>query len=76
MNADEAFFDRLCDNKPHPVNLQSAGADSELSARSAEVWTAVTLYHTGGHGHTHLRISAGFSSVFICDKDPRFFHRR
>jgi hypothetical protein len=76
MNADVSFLDRLDDRTLQPVNLQSAGVDSELSARSAEVWTAVTLYHTGGHGHTHLRESAGFSSVFICDKDPRFFHRR
>jgi hypothetical protein len=66
MNADEAFFDRLCDNKPHPVNLQSAGADSEVSARSAEVWTAVAVYHTGGHKlYSSACICGGFIGVHL-----------
>jgi hypothetical protein len=35
---------------------------------SAAVWTALTLYHNAGHGHDHLRTSAGFSSAHICDR--------
>ena len=53
ITADVSFLDRLCDRAAQPVNLQQLRC-SEPHARSAAVWTALTLYHNAGHRHSHL----------------------
>ena len=65
MNADVSFLDRLCDRAAQPVNPQQLRCGGP-HARSAAVWTALTVYHNAVHRQTHLRISLlAFISVHL-----------
>jgi hypothetical protein len=56
----------------HSRSTRSSFAAVVPHARSAGMWTALTVYHNAGHRYTHLRASAEFSSACIGDRDLGF----
>jgi hypothetical protein len=68
MNADDDFFDRLCDRATQPVNSDPPAADGETCAgalKCGKHCRSITMLSTGLFICVHL---IWLLSAYICDK--------